>query len=386
MESLTKRSSSVVRPGFLGVTAIAGVGTTAYTKASGRTPLSLALEACGGALDDCGLAAPEVDGIVSFSYQGDSVTTQGVATGLALDGLTYSLDLNLGGQAPAFAVMHAAMAIESGLATNVLVYRALNGRSGQRVGSVRANLPTSQYRYPIGLTAYPQFIALWAQRYLHEVGLTPADLGAIPIAQRRYAALNDRAIISKPLDEATYLASPMIVDPFRLHDCTAEVDGACALLVTSADRARDLRHRGAVIEGAAWATGRGSGYDIGDNHAWSDYTRNCQSVLAGALWRSAGLGPRDMDFAEIYDCFSSSVAFGLPFVASGETWLDGALPTNTSGGMLSEGYLHGMNTLAEAVLQLQGRSGDRQVANADTCVVTSGALVDGSALVLVGAS
>lgn len=387
----------MARPSFIGATAIAGVGETTYNRSSGRSVQSLALEACSAALEDSGLATGDVDGIVSFSYQNDSVTTQAVATGLALDGLSYSLDLNLGGQAPCFAVMHAAMAVHTGLATNVLVYRALNGRSGQRVGSVRAKLPTSQYRYPIGLTAYPQFIALWAQRYLYEVGLEAGRLGAVPIAQRRYAMLNERAIISKPLDEATYLASPMIVNPFRLHDCTAEVDGACALLVTSAERARDLRHRPAVIGGAAWATGRGSGYDIGDNHAWPDYTRNCQSVLASALWASAGLGPKDMDFAEIYDCFSSSVVFGLEglglvgrgealdFISAGETWLDGAIPTNTNGGMLAEGYLHGMNTLAEAVRQIQGRSGARQVADTDAGVVTSGALVDGSALVLVGA-
>jgi acetyl-CoA acetyltransferase len=385
------------RPAFVGRTAIAGVGSTEFTKASGRSVQALAVEACSAALTDCGLEPSDVDGIVSFSYQNDSVGTQAVATGLALPGLSYSLDLNLGGQAPAYSVMHAAMAIQAGLANTVLVYRALNGRSGQRVGSVRATAPTSQYRYPVGLTAYPQYIAMWAQRYLHEVGAKPEDLGAVPIAQRRYAQLNERAIMRKPLDEATYRDSPMIVDPFRLHDCTAEVDGACALVVTSVDRARDLRHRAAIVEGAAWGTGRDSGYDIGDNHVWEDFTRNCQSTLADALWSSAGLGPRDMDFAEIYDCFSSSVVFGLeglglvgrgealPFVASGETWLNGSLPVNTSGGMLAEGYLHGMNVLAEGVLQLQGRSGERQVKKADTCVVTSGALVDGSALILVGA-
>ncbi|MET1082534.1 MAG: lipid-transfer protein [Burkholderiales bacterium] len=385
----------MTRPSFLGNTAIVGVGETAYMKESGRSVLSLALEACSKALQDSGLDAGDVDGVVSFSYQNDSVGTQAIATGLHTGELRYSLDLNLGGQAPSFAVINAAMAIHCGMAKNVLVYRALNGRSGERVGSRRFPAPTNQYRYPIGLTAYPQFIAMWAQRYLSEVGAKAEDLSAVPIAQRRYAQLNERAIIRKPLDLDTYMQSDVIVDPFRLHDCTAEVDGACAVLVTSVERARDLNHRPAVIEGAAWATGGGAGYDIGDNHLWADYTRNCQSHLRDALWSSARMSPKDVDFAEIYDCFSSSVVFGLEglglvgrgealdFIRDGQTWLDGALPVNTNGGMLSEGYLHGMNTLAEAVKQLQGRGGDRQVTDARICAVTSGALVDGSALVLV---
>jgi acetyl-CoA acetyltransferase len=378
-----------------GEAAIVGVGYTDFTQNSGRSVLSLATEACRAAVEDAGLPTGEVDGIVSFSFQNDSVTAQAVACSLALPRLNYCLDLNLGGQAPCFAVMHAAMAIAAGLARNVLVYRALNGRSGERVGSRRFKSPTAQYRYPIGLTAYSQYIAMWARRYMIETGTTYEHLGAVAVQSRWYAERNRRALRRTPLSTKEYFDSPFVVDPFRVPDCTIEVDGGCAVLVTSTEAARELRRPPAVIQGAAWVTGGRSGLDIGDVLSWPDYRFNFARLLAGDLWRSAGMSPADMDFAEIYDCFSSVLLYGLeglglvpegeagPFVAAGETALTGSLPVNTHGGLLNEGYLHGMNTVAEAVLQIQGRGEDRQVADARAGVVTSGGLVDGSALILV---
>jgi acetyl-CoA acetyltransferase len=302
--------------------------------------------------------------------------------------------MSLGGQAPSFLVTHAAMAVASGLAENVLVYRALNGRSGVRVGSTQFSGPGAQYRYPIGFTAYPQYIAMWARRYMIETGAGYEDLAAVALAQRRYAEKNQRAVVRRPLTLEAYMDAPFVVDPFRVPDCTAEVDGACALLVTSLERARRLSHAPAVIEGAAYAIGRRSGLDIGDALLWKDYSRNYTSLLAGDLFASAGLHRDEIDFAEIYDCFTSTVLFGLEglgfagrgeagaFVRTGETGPAGRLPTNTGGGLLCEGYLHGMNTVAEAVLQIQGRGGERQLARHQTCVVTSGGMMDGSALVL----
>lgn len=384
------------RPRYLGTTAIAGVGYTPFTKSSGRSVMSLAIEACRNALEDAGIPAETVDGIVTFSLFNDSVLGQAVANGLDVPKLRYALDLNLGGQAPCFAVANAAMAVASGAATTVLVFRALNGRSGVRIGNTIYPAPSAQYRYPIGFSAYPQYVAMWIQRFLVETGIDPNDLGEVVRVQRRYAAMNDRAIMRKPLTRDEYLGSPWLVEPLRFPDCTSEVDGACAVVVTSREVARGLRHRPAVVEGAAWATGTRPGTDIADILAWPDYSRNCQAVLAPELWASAGLGPHDMQFAEIYDCFSGIVYMGLDglgfverggaaeFVKAGETWLDGSLPVNTHGGLLCEGYLHGMNTLAEAVLQIQGRGGDRQVPRHDVCAVASGALMDGSALVLVG--
>jgi acetyl-CoA acetyltransferase len=383
------------RPAFLGRAVIAGVGYTPLTKASGETVLALAAQACRAALDDCGLSPADVDGMASFSLFNDSIAVQGVATALAIPELTYALDLNLGGQAPCFAVANAAMAVASGIADVVLVFRALNGRSGIRIGSQRFSAPSAQYRLPIGLTAYAQYMALWARRFMIETGATEDDLAAVVIEQRRYAKENERAIRRDLLTLDEYRAARWVVEPYRTVDCTSEVDGACAVVVTSLEIGRRLRRAPVAVEGAAWATGRGAGTDIADLHYWPDWSINCQAVLADRLWRSSGLRPRDMDLAEIYDCFSSTVLFGLEglglvprgqsgaFVRAGETRSDGALPTNTNGGLLAEGYLHGMNCVAEAALQLQGRCDTRQIAGAGKAVVTSGGLMDGSALVLV---
>ncbi len=379
---------------FVGRTAIAGVGYTALMKRSDRTVLSLATEACRAALDDCGLEPRDIDGIASYSLFNDSVACQAVASALAVPELTWACDLTLGGQAPSFAVMNAAMAVASGVADAVLVFRALNGRSGVRIGQQRFSAPSAQYRYPIGYTAYPQYMAMLARRFMIETGASEEDLAAVVLTQRETAALNDRAIRREPLTLDEYMEAPWVVEPFRSVDCTTEVDGACALVVTSTERARGLRRPPIRIAGAAWATGFGSGLDIADLQLWPDWSRNCQHVLAERLWASAGMRPQDADLAEIYDCFSSTVLFGLEalgfaerggageLVRSGATALGGSLPVNTHGGLLCEGYVHGMNSVTEGVLQLQHRGGARQVQDAATAVITSGAMGDGSALIL----
>jgi acetyl-CoA acetyltransferase len=252
-----------------------------------------------------------------------------------------------------------------------------------------------QYRYPIGYSAYMMYVAMWGQRFLHETGQGELDLAAVPLAQREYAQANERAFRRKPLTLQDYLAAPMVVDPFRAADCTVEVDGACAVVVSSLERSRDLRHPPAVIAGGGYQAGPRPGLDIGDHLRWADYTRNYTSWLAERMYRQAGITAADVQLAEIYDCFSSTVLMGLEglglcgrgesgaFLRSGATRLDGSLPVNTNGGLLCEGYLHGMNTVAEAALQVQGRGGDRQAPRHDVCVVTSGALMDGSGLVLL---
>jgi acetyl-CoA acetyltransferase len=388
--------TAVRRPTFAGRTAIAGVGYTALSRESGVSVLELATTACRAAADNAGLALAEIDGIVTHSLLNDSVYGQAVAAGLGGRPLDFAVDLSLGGQAPCFAVALAAMAVETGMASNVLVFRALNGRSGLRIGTTSYESLTGEFRYPIGFGAYSQYIAMWARRYLVETGATSRDLGEIVIAQREYAARNERAIQRGPLTIESYLAKPWVVDPFRTADCTPEVDGACALLVTSLEHARDLRQRPAVIDSAAWTTPRGSGIDMSDLFSWEDWSLNCHSYLADRLWGAASVTKDEVQFAEIYDCFSAVVPMTLEglglcgrgeapgFVASGATRAGGSLPVNTHGGLLSEGYLHGMNTVAEAVLQIQGNEGDRQLERNDVAVVTSGAMMDGSALVLTG--
>ncbi|MEV6654393.1 lipid-transfer protein [Streptomyces sp. NPDC051219] len=382
------------RPAFVGKTALSGVGYTDLTASGGRSVLSLALEASRAALADCGLTPADVDGVITYSLFNDSVSSQAVATGLGCGDLSYVLDLNNGGSQPGFAVMNAAMAVASGLANTVIVYRALNGRTGKKVGSTHFESPSGQFRYPIGFSSYPYYIAMWSRRFMIETGATEADLAGVVIAQREYSALNERAVRRNLLTEDQYFARGYVVEPFRAVDCTVEVDAAVAVVVTSLERARDLKVPPAVLEGGAWVTGRGSGLDIADVHYWPDLSRNCQHMLADRLWASAGLGPQDIDVAEIYDCFSPAVLYGLEalgfverggagaFIREGNTRLGGRLPTNTHGGLLNEGYVHGMNTVTEAVYQIQGRAGARQVSGAATAVATSGVLVDGSAIVL----
>lgn len=379
---------TAVKARFLNDVAIAGVGFSLISRNSGRSVLALALEAARNAIDDAGLTPVDVAGVGTFAWQNDSVPAQAVATGLALDGSAYLLDLSMGGQAPAFLVMQAAMAISTGIADIVLVYRAMNGRSGQRVGSHRAAGGATSYRYPVGLSAYAQLIAQWARRYMIETGATEEDLAAVPIAQRRWAAMNDRALVTAPLDIDGYRAAPMIADPFRLPDCTIEVDGACALILTSTSRARSLRHAPAVIRSAAYHCGPRPGLDTGDFLMWADCSRNYTNLLADRLWGQAELSPADVGCAQLYDCFSSSVLLAIEGLGlagrggAGEFIRSGQLPVNTNGGLLCEGYLHGMNTVAEAVLQVQGRRTSALANRPETCVVTSGAMMDGSALIL----
>jgi acetyl-CoA acetyltransferase len=375
--------------------AVAGVGYSDFSKESGRSVLALAAEAARLALADAGLEPEKVDGVASFSLNGDSVSTEAVATVIGARGLRYALDLNYGGQAPCYLMRQVAATLARGEAEYVVVFRALNGRSGARVGTGALPGPGAQYRYPIGYGAWAMYMAMWAKRYLHETGQGSEELGEVAVAQRRHAARNPRALLSdRPLDLETYLEGRFLVDPFRIPDCPNEVDGAVALLVTTLDRARDLRQPPAVLAGSAFATKEHPGLDIGDYTMGGDYSRNFTSLIRDPMYAEAGIGAGDVDLAEIYDCSTSTVLVGLEglgfcgrgeageFVRSGATGLDGSLPVNTHGGLLAEGYLHGMNTLSEAVIQIQGRAGERQAPKHEVAAVTSGGYVDGSGVIL----
>jgi acetyl-CoA acetyltransferase len=374
--------------------AVAGIGFSPFSRDSGRSVLSLATEAVADAVGDAGLDLSDVDGMGSFMVSDDSVLCVAVSSALGMGQLRSVLDLQLGGQAPCHLVWQAAQTVARGDAEVVVVFRALNGRSGARVGSMRFAGMGGQYRYPIGYGAYLMYVGMWAQRFLFETGQGAEDLGAVAVSQRAYAERNERAVRRQPLALADYLAEALVVDPFRRSDCTVEVDGACAVVVTSLERARNLPHPPAVVASGCYRAGPRPGLDIGDHLLWDDYTRNYTSWLRDELFGRAGVGPHDVDVAEIYDCFTSTVLMGLEglglcergesgaFVRSGGCGPDGRLPTNTGGGLLAEGYLHGMNTVAEAVLQVQGRGGDRQVPRHEVAAVTSGALMDGSALIL----
>ena len=374
---------------------IAGIGSTEFSKASGRTVLDLASSACLAALDDAGVSPDDVDGIVSFHFN-DSVPAIAVATQLGVPAVRYAVDTAGGGNAANLIVLQAVAAIEAGLAETVLCYRAMNGRSGFRLGGGRdmSAHGITQYTAPFGWITYPQAMAMWCRRHMIEYGTTAEQLGQVAITARANAVLNERAMQRLPMTMDDYLASRFIVDPFRLYDICLESDGACAVLVTRADRARDLRQRPVHIMGGAYGGGPNQGEDLFDALRWPDHSHNYARYIAADLWGKAGVGPADVDVAEIYDCFTYSVLMQLeglgfcregeggPFVADGNIARDGPLPVNTHGGLLSEAYIHGFNHVIEAVSQLRGHAGARQVPDAEIALTTAGAMTCGSALVL----
>jgi len=235
---------------------------------------------------------------------------------------------------------------------------------------------------------------MWCRRHMIEYGTTAEQLGVVATTFRKNAEANERAMKRDPLSMSDYLASRYIVEPFRLFDICLESDGACAVLVCGSEQARDLKQKPVYISGGAYGGGPNQGEDFFDAIRWPDHSHNYARYIANDVWTSAGVKPADMDFAQIYDCFTYSVLMQLeglgfcregeggPFVQSGGISRDGKLPVNTHGGLLSEAYIHGLNHTVEAVLQLRGQAGVRQVEGAQIGLVTAGAMTCGSAMVL----
>jgi acetyl-CoA acetyltransferase len=375
--------------------AIAGIGYTRFSKRSGVTVLELATEACAKACEDAGVDLDEVDGIISYHF-GDSVPSMAVATALGLRDPRYVVEFSSGGNAANLITLTATAVIEAGLARNVLCFRAMNGRSGFRLGGSRelSAHGVTQYTAPYGWITYPQAMAMWCRRHMSKYGTTKEQLGTIAIAVRDHALANERAMVRKPLTMDDYMSARPIVDPFGLYDICLESDGACAALVTSAERAKDMRKPPVYIMGGAYGGGPNQGEDLFDAIRWPDLSENFSKYIADDLWRSAGIGPREVDVAQIYDCFTYSIIMaleGLGFCKPGEGGAyaqggglgrGGALPVNTHGGLLSEAYIHGFNHVIEAVEQLRGESGGRQVPDAHVALTTAGAMTCGSAMVL----
>ncbi|WP_405140454.1 acetyl-CoA acetyltransferase [Sphaerisporangium sp. NBC_01403] len=363
-------------------TALAGVGYTAFSKNSWVSTLTLACEAVLAALDDAGLTAGDVDGIATHRV-GDSAAPSLVGPALGIDAPAWYLDQFGGGSVSHSVVGQAALAVAAGVARTVVCYRAINARSEFRMGGTGRAAPAgpeAQYQVPYGYTAPPQQYAMYARAHMLKYGTKAEHFGQLAVTQRANAAKNPRALMRTPITMDDYLAARWIAEPFRLLDCCLETDGACAVVVTTAERARDLRRPPVLISAAAWGGGD-SFLSAGDTPA--DPTVTSAAELAPRLYRMAGAGPEDIDVAELYDCFTYSVIVQLedygfcakgeggPFVASGATALDGSLPVNTHGGFLSEGYVHGMNHIAEAVSQLRGDAGDRQAQGAEVALSTA---------------
>jgi acetyl-CoA acetyltransferase len=386
-------------PAFCGTTAIAGIGATEFSKDSGRSELKLAVEAARAALDDAGLTAADVDGMVTFSM--DSNAEIAVARELGAGELTFFSLIGYGGGAACATVHQAAMAVATGSASVVLCYRALNERSGRRfgqvsVGAVQAATSSgidNGWHYPMGLATPAATVAMAARRYMHTYGATSTDFGTVAVADRKHAATNPAAwFYQRPITLAEHQESRWICEPLRLLDCCQETDGAVAIVVTSLGRARSLQKSPVVIQAAAQGSGP-------DQYTMTSYYRDDltglpeMGVVARQLWAQTGLRPADIRTAVLYDHFTPYVLMQLEelgfcargeareFIAGGAIELGGRLPLNPHGGQLGEGYLHGMNGIAEAVRQMRGTSVN-QVPGAGPVLVTAGTGVPTSGLIL----
>jgi acetyl-CoA acetyltransferase len=364
-----------------GRAAIAGIGCTAYSKDSGVSVFNLAAQAIKSAVADAGLTMDDVDGLVTFGPN-DSIPPNMLAQGLGIKSMSFYLDHFLGGSVSISTVGQAALAVSAGVADCVVVYRALNGRSELRMngsGAPRMRQPWDMpYKVNAGYIAPSQEIAMAARAHMLRYGTTNEDLGRVAIMSRNHALDNPRAMMREPMSMDDYLESRWIVEPFRKYDCCLETDGAAAVVVVPADRAADLPHRPVLLQGAAW----GGGITIVNNDI-DDIAQSPAGPVAERLYANAGLGPDDIDFVEFYDCFTYSVISqveGYGFAEPGDVpamlaegafdRATGSLPINTHGGLLSEAYIHGINHVYEAVEQIRGDAGGRQVARHDVALVT----------------
>jgi acetyl-CoA acetyltransferase len=387
--------------------AVAGIGQTTYAKNLGRTELDLACEAIRAACDDAGVTVADIDGFISYHIE--QVAEVDLVTALGLSDLRLMARTPSGGGGAASILGLAALAVGRGVAEYVVAFRARNrskaasygddpnqggrpwAKTGERLRDAR------QWQHPFGVAAPAHEFALIANRHMHVYGTRPEHFGMQAVAQRFHASRNPHAIMRDAVTLDDWRASRPIAEPIRLFDCSLENDGAAAVLVTTFERARDLR-QSAVPVLAQVQYGAPIHTQLCDFFATTAAfgERRGGAVDAGQrLFAEAGVTPADVDVALIVEPFTVAVPLALeqygfceqgaggPFIESGATrWPDGALPVNTHGGSNGEAFVHGVNHLPEAVRQLRGTASS-QVAGAEVAFVC-GAISDPSGAVLLG--
>jgi acetyl-CoA acetyltransferase len=379
--------------------AIVGIGSTEFWRPgrSNRSAFDMAVEAAVDACRDAGLTPHDLDGFVTYGIE--TTDPYSLAQTLGTPSTTFMDRFPGGGEALAGTVHHAAMAIATGAATCVLAYRSMAGRlvpSADKIGPMPENGPFRfSFLWPYGAFVPSHFYALHARRYMIDYGATSEDFAAYAVVANRNAQRNPRAIHhGRPITVADHQASPLIADPYRLYDCTQEADGACAVVVTSLERARELAQPPAAVLAAAEGSGPADQMYTQVRHQGRFNTAATEEI-AKSLYERAGIGPQDIDVAEIFENFSGQGVMALEdfgfcergeggaFIRDGNIdWPSGATPINTAGGGLAEAYIHGFNNLVEGVRQIRGTS-TAQVDGAETCLVTSGpASMPSSALIL----
>ncbi|MGV0733688.1 thiolase C-terminal domain-containing protein [Mycolicibacter sinensis] len=377
--------------------AITGVGASRLGRRLMAAPLALTVEACQAAVADAGLSFDDIDGL--STYPSLDVAGMGEGGVTALEGALGLRPTWINGGMDTFgpggSVIAAMMAVATGLARHVLCFRTVwESTFSELLKAGKASPPggrrTNSWQMPFGATSAAHTLALNAQRHFHRYGTTRETLGWIALNQRANAALNPTAIYRDPMSMDDYLSARMITTPFGLYDCDVPCDGAVAVIVSAVDAARDLAKPPVLVEAV--------GTQIIERTDWDQSTLTHEPQVLGQaahLWTRTSLRPADVDVAELYDgfsfnCLSWIEALGFCGVGEAKSFLDGGaniardgvLPLNTHGGQLSHGRTHGMGLIHEAVTQLRGEAGDRQVAGARVAVASSGGLTPSGVILL----
>jgi acetyl-CoA acetyltransferase len=373
--------------------AISGVGDTAYARDSEKSQLTLALEASLNAIIDAGLTPTDIDGVIPYPSGG--LVAEDLITNFGLPDCRYSAQIPMGGASPVAALQSAAMAVATGVAQHVLIVLGRGSIADGRIADELTEMPqmrlVSEFEMPVGTNAPAQFYAHMARRHMELFGTTSEQFAAVAMTCRAHAKLNERAIMRKPMSLDDHQNSRMIAEPFRLFDCSLESAGAAAVVVSRAASTKDLRQPTVFIGGVA----EGHPDSPSAITQRGDLTRLGLAKAAPLAFEMAGVSHADIDVAEVYDCFTYMVICQLEdmgfcakgeggdFVANGRIGLNGELPINTHGGLLSEAHIGGMNHIVELVRQLRGSAGARQVAGAEVGLVTGfGDLGDGSIAIM----
>ena len=374
---------------------VTGVGETTYLRGSSQSAFELQIEASLKAIADAGLDPKQIDGVIPIGIV--SATAEDFIDNFGIPDLRFSAIVPHGGASPVMALQCAAAAVAAGVCNHVLIAfgRNVTGAAATKAGARIHTMPqfhyVTEFEYPIGNAAPAQIYAPMAQRHMALYGTKVSHFGEVAVAHRQHALLNDNAVMKKPMTLEDHANSRMIADPFRLFDCSLESDGGAACIVSSAERASDLKHRRIFISGTA----AGHPDQPGAITQRPDMTSLGIAKAAQRAFQMAGVTHADIDVAEIYDCFTYAVirqledlgfckkGEGGPFVEGGRLRLDGVLPTNTHGGLLSQAHVWGLNHIVELVRQLRGNAGRAQVKDAEVGLVTGyGDLGDGAVAIM----
>ncbi|MEE9285709.1 MAG: transporter [Dehalococcoidia bacterium] len=358
-----------------------GIGETTYSRKSGMTDLTLQLTAAMRAIEDAGIKPTDIDGILP---QAAGATSEDFATNLGVKDLRFSAQINMGGASPCAAIQNGVLAVASGVCNYVLLVSGRNGYSGARTAqSIGAGLgggpmrTMGEFEYIYGLVAPMLWYGPMAKRHMHLYGTTSLQFAEVSVAMRKHASMQSNAQMKELITIEDHQNSPMLADPFRLLDCCLQTDGAAACVITTPERAKDLKKPPVYISG------------FGEAHPDSpssitqrpDMTTFGIAKLAPRVFEMAGITPKDIDVAELYDCFTFTVinqiedigfcgkGEGGGFVEGGRIQIGGDLPVNTHGGLLSQGHIMGMNHVVEGIKQVRGTS-DVQVKDAEVALVS----------------